>query len=93
MAARNSKLLKGATHDNSLTFDADVLADGKYLFRVAASDKEVNPPPTARDAQLVSSPVMIDNTPPVITVGAVRYSAGAAHVAAWGPMERAGWPS
>src|SRR5207245_8293683 len=41
------KLLKGATHDNSLTFDADVLADGKYLFRVAASDKEVNPPPTA----------------------------------------------
>jgi sugar lactone lactonase YvrE len=74
------KLIKGATHDNSLTFDADVLADGKYLFRVAASDKEVNPPPTARDAQLVSSPVMIDNTPPVITVGAFRYAAGTAHV-------------
>ena len=35
------KLLKAATHDNSLTFDADVLADGKYFFRVMASDREV----------------------------------------------------
>ena len=38
------KVLKSATHDNSLTFDADVLADGKYFFRVIASDREVNPP-------------------------------------------------
>ena len=74
------KVLKAATHDNSLTFDADVLADGKYLFRVIASDREVNPPSTARDGQLVSSPVMIDNTPPIVTVGTVRSSAGSAHI-------------
>ncbi len=74
------KLLKAGTHDNSLTFDADVLADGKYLFRVMASDREVNPPSTARDAQLVSAPIMIDNTPPNVTVSATRYSAGAAHI-------------
>jgi hypothetical protein len=74
------KLLKAAVHENSLTFDEDVLADGKYLFRILASDREVNPPSSARDAQLVSSPVMIDNTPPVFKLGAVRYSGGAAHI-------------
>lgn len=73
-------LLKAGTHDSSLTFDADALADGKYLFRVLASDREVNPPSTARDAQLISAPVMIDNTPPVVTVGAVRRTEGNAHI-------------
>ena len=74
------KLFKGDLHDTSVTFDADVLADGKYFFRVVASDRESNPAPSAREAQLVSSPVMIDNTPPVITVGTVRYSGGSAHI-------------
>ena len=58
------KLLRSNTHDNSITFDADVLADGKYFFRVIASDREANPPASAREATLVSAPVMIDNTPP-----------------------------
>ena len=74
------KLLRGDTHDNSVTFDADVLADGKYFFRVVASDREANPPATAREGQLVSAPVMIDNTPPVVTIGVVRHSGGAAHI-------------
>ena len=69
---RQWKLLKGNLHENSFTFDGDVLADGKYYFRVIASDREVNPPPTARDADLISSPVMIDNTPPTVTVGQTR---------------------
>ncbi len=74
------KLLKPASHENSLTFDADALADGKYFFRVTASDKESNPPSAAREAQLVSAPVMIDNTPPTIRLGTSRYSAGSARV-------------
>ena len=74
------KLLRGDTHDNSVTFDADVLADGKYFFRVVASDREANPPATAREGQLVSAPVMIDNTPPVVTIGVVRHSGAAAHI-------------
>ncbi|HWD00035.1 MAG TPA: hypothetical protein VG456_24920 [Candidatus Sulfopaludibacter sp.] len=74
------KMLKAASHENSLTFDADVLADGKYFFRVTASDRESNPPSAAREAQLVSSPVMIDNTPPTITLGAKSYSGGTARV-------------
>ncbi|MGA2268377.1 MAG: hypothetical protein ABSH44_07905 [Bryobacteraceae bacterium] len=74
------KLLRGNTHENSVTFDGDILADGKYFFRVVASDREANPPPTAREAQLVSAPVMIDNTPPVLTIGVVSHSGGAAHI-------------
>ena len=52
-----------------------MLADGKYYFRVIASDREVNPPATAREAQMVSAPVMIDNTPPMVTV-AQRHPLG-----------------
>jgi hypothetical protein len=73
-------LLKSGLHDNSITFDGDILADGKYYFRVVASDREVNPPPSAREAQMTSAPVMIDNTPPIVTIGPVRYTNGAAHV-------------
>jgi len=73
-------LLRSGTHDTSMTFDADILADGKYYFRVVASDRESNPPASAREATLVSSPVMIDNTPPAITMGTVQYAAGAARV-------------
>ncbi len=72
--------LKSGTHDTSLTFDSDILADGKYFFRVVASDRESNPPPSAREAQMTSAPVLIDNTPPTVTLGTFRYSGGAAHV-------------
>ena len=74
------KLLKADMHDAALTFDSDILADGKYYFRVTASDRESNPAASARDAQLTSAPVIIDNTPPVVMIGAVRYSAGTAHI-------------
>ena len=73
-------LLKSGLHESSITFDGDILADGKYFFRVVASDREANPPPSAREAQMTSAPVMIDNTPPVVTIGPVRYTNGTAHV-------------
>jgi hypothetical protein len=41
------KALKSATHKTSVTFDADVLADDKYCFRVVASDRETNSPSAA----------------------------------------------
>jgi hypothetical protein len=82
------KLLRANTHDNSIAFDADVLADGKYFFRVIASDRETNPPSSAREATMVSAPVMIDNTPPVLTVGEVRRTGATAHVE-WEAADRA----
>jgi hypothetical protein len=72
--------LKSGIHENTITFDGDILADGKYFFRVLASDREANPPPNAREAQLISAPVMIDNTPPIVTILPVRSSNGTAHV-------------
>ena len=74
------KLLRADMHENAITFDSDVFADGKYYFRVIASDKESNPPSSAREAQLISAPVMIDNTPPIVTMGAVTRSGATAHV-------------
>ncbi|HKW99105.1 MAG TPA: hypothetical protein VJN43_15300 [Bryobacteraceae bacterium] len=72
---REWKLLKANMHENSFLLDGDALADGRYFFRVIASDREVNPPPAARETELVSSPVLIDNTPPVVTAGQPRKTA------------------
>jgi hypothetical protein len=62
------KLLRANMTDNSYTLEGDVLADGKYYFRVTASDRASNPPPSAREAEITSAPVLIDNTPPLVTV-------------------------
>jgi len=82
------KLLRSNTHDNSITFDADVLADGKYFFRVIASDREANAPASSREATMVSAPVMIDNTPPILTLGEIRRTGATAHVE-WEATDRA----
>ncbi len=66
------KLLKTNLTDNSYTIDGDSLADGRYYFRVIASDRLSNPPQYARQSDLVSSPVVIDNTPPLVTLTAPR---------------------
>jgi hypothetical protein len=73
---REWKLLRADITENSLAFDSDVLADGKYFFRVLASDRGSNPPQSAREAELVSAPLMIDNTPPVVTASAPRREGG-----------------
>ena len=66
------KLLKSNMLENSMLLDGDVLADGRYYFRVIASDRPSNAADVARQDELVSSPVMIDNTPPMITLSAPR---------------------
>jgi hypothetical protein len=68
-------LLKRDLHDNSWTIDGDSLADGRYFFRVTASDREANA--TGKEADLVSSPVLIDNTPPAVRLQPIRRSANA----------------
>lgn len=65
---REWKVLKANVHETNLSLDGDTLADGRYFFRVVASDREANPPDAAREAELISSPVLIDNTPPSIAV-------------------------
>jgi WD40 repeat protein len=64
------KLLRANVAENSLLLDGDVLADGHYYFRVIASDQPSNAANVARTDEMISSPVLIDNTPPTITLGA-----------------------
>ncbi len=65
-------ILKKDLHDNSCTIDGDALADGRYFFKVTASDREANAPAAAKESDLVSSPVLIDNTPPVIRIQSAK---------------------
>jgi sugar lactone lactonase YvrE len=65
------KLLRANLAETTLTLEGDVLADGKYLFRVIASDKSANSPASARTGELISAPVLFDNTPPQLRATAV----------------------
>lgn len=73
---REWKLLRANYGENTLTLDSDVLADGRYYFRVVASDRPSNAASNARESELVSAPVLIDNTPPVVTASAPRRANG-----------------
>ncbi|MGH9632833.1 MAG: hypothetical protein ACRD7E_31400, partial [Bryobacteraceae bacterium] len=64
------KLLRTNFTESSLVLEGEVFADGKYLFRVVASDKMSNPAASAREADLTSSQILFDNTPPIVTPGA-----------------------
>ncbi len=77
---REWKVLKADIHETTYTIDGDSLADGRYFFRVTASDREANPPASAREAELVSSPVLIDNTPPVVRVSVPRRNGPAVEI-------------
>jgi hypothetical protein len=57
-------LLKDKLYQTSYALDPDTLADGKYTARIVASDEEDNPSTTTRQADLVSAPFWVDNTPP-----------------------------
>ncbi len=71
---REWKLIASNLQETSRTIDGDALADGRYHFRVVASDHPSNPPSAAREAELVSPPVLVDNTPPLVTPGAIQRS-------------------
>jgi WD40 repeat protein len=76
---REWKTLRRGLHENTVTLDGDALGDGRYLFRVTASDRESNAT-GAKEADLISSPVLIDNTPPVIRIQSSTRSGAAADV-------------
>jgi hypothetical protein len=90
------KVLRRDLHDPYVILDGDALADGRYYFRITASDRESNPEGTAREAELVSSPVLIDNTPPIIRVQSSNRNGATADIAfdaqdAASPLRRAEW--
>lgn len=70
----NWKLLKSEINDNTYMQETEIFADGRYYFRVLASDQPANSPTTAKEGELVSQPVLIDQTPPAVTMGAPRVN-------------------
>jgi hypothetical protein len=77
---REWKLLRADIAENTYLLDGDMLADGRYFFRVVASDRPSNPLEKARQVELIGPPVLIDNTPPVVNAGAARRSGSAVEI-------------
>jgi len=60
------RLLKEHVRETFFTVDGASLADGRYVFKVVASDALDNPPRFSLTAERLSEPVDVDNTPPVV---------------------------
>ncbi|HEX4749495.1 MAG TPA: hypothetical protein VH302_08140 [Bryobacteraceae bacterium] len=63
------QLIRSRIFENTLLLDPDVFADGRYFFKVMASDTPSNAYEYALETEMVSTPVLIDNTPPLVTMG------------------------
>ncbi len=76
------RLLKDKLRDNFYTVDAAALADGRYVFRVVATDAPDNPGGQALTSERTSEPVDVDNTPPEVrTVAAPQVTGDHVRVA------------
>jgi hypothetical protein len=60
------RLLKDHIRETFYTVDGASLADGRYIFRVVASDALDNPSSLALSGDRISEPIDIDNTPPTV---------------------------
>jgi hypothetical protein len=66
------KALKRELPDSILVWDTTSVPNGRYTVQVVASDVRSNSPETALTASMESTTFEIDNTPPAVTVTAVR---------------------
>jgi sugar lactone lactonase YvrE len=73
-------LLKADLRENYFTLDANALPDGRYVFKIIASDASVNPGNLALSDEQETEPLEIDNTPPVVTADAPRVQGRQAEV-------------
>lgn len=78
----NFKLLRENQRESFFTLDGAALADGRYVFKIIASDSPSNPASQNLSGEKISEPVDIDNTAPTVTaVGtAARIAADKARV-------------
>lgn len=64
--------LKANLRDSYYTIEANALPDGRYVFKVIASDAPSNPAGLAQSDEQETEPVEVDNTPPGVTADAPR---------------------
>ncbi len=62
------KPLATAIRESVYSTEGSRFADGRYYFRVTASDSPDNSPGEAKEDMLVSAPVVIDHSPPEIEI-------------------------
>ncbi len=72
--------LKLNVRDNYFTVDANALPDGRYIFKIVASDAPSNPVGLALSDELETESVDVDNTPPAVTAEAPRVTGTNAEV-------------
>lgn len=68
------------TDDTFYSFDTTGFHEGYYLVKVTASDLPSNTPETARSAEAVSEPFLVDNSPPSLTVQSQVVKRGHARI-------------
>jgi hypothetical protein len=73
---REWKKIKDDLTENTHTLESELLADGRYYFRVEASDRLANSASSARSADAISSAFFVDHTPPAVTVSAPHRENG-----------------
>ncbi|MDX2029515.1 MAG: hypothetical protein SF339_02530 [Blastocatellia bacterium] len=72
--------LKTGLRETYFTVDANALPDGRYVFKVVASDALSNPAAMALKDDQETEPVEIDNTPPAAAAEAPRVSGNAVEI-------------
>ncbi|MBI1785838.1 fibronectin type III domain-containing protein, partial [Candidatus Sumerlaeota bacterium] len=74
------KLIDDKVKTTRLPLLVNGVGDGRYRFRVVATDKLDNPPGTGLEAELISDEIVIDNTPPRIEGFKVKPSGDRAEI-------------
>ncbi|HQR31886.1 MAG TPA: hypothetical protein PLK30_04045 [Blastocatellia bacterium] len=72
--------LKLNFRETYFTVDPNALPDGRYVFKVIATDAPTNPAALALNDEEESEAVDVDNTPPAVTADAPRVSGTSADV-------------
>lgn len=66
ISEKDFRLLRDKIDNNFYTIDGATLSDGRYVFKIVASDASGNPLGQDLKGELTSEPVDIDNTPPAL---------------------------
>jgi hypothetical protein len=72
--------LKTGLRDTYFTVDPNSLPDGRYVFKIVASDSLSNPGNLSLRDEYETEPVEIDNTAPIITIDPPRINGNTAEV-------------
>jgi hypothetical protein len=73
---REFHLLKDKLRENFYTVDGAALGDGRYIFKVVATDALENPAGAALSGERNSEPVEVDNTAPTVRAAGAPSASG-----------------